>query len=49
MELEVARFTGETGRDFEMKGLLISAREYFEALFPPVLVEGDEMEILLRA
>jgi hypothetical protein len=49
MLLEVARFTGETGRDLEMKGLLISAREYLEALLPPVLVVGDEIEILLRA
>jgi hypothetical protein len=48
MVLEVARFTGETGRDLERKGLLISAREYLEALSPPVLVVGEEMTILLR-
>jgi hypothetical protein len=42
---EVVRFTGETGRDLEMKGLVMSATEY---LLPPVLV-GEEMETLLRA
>lgn len=46
MLLEVARFTGDAGRDFEMKGLVISATEYLD-LLPPVLV-GDEMETLLK-
>jgi hypothetical protein len=48
MVLEVARFTGETGRDLEIKGLLISASEYLEAFLPPVLLVGDEMEIFSR-
>lgn len=49
MDPEVVRFTGETGRDFVvMKGLVMSATEYLEDLFPPVLV-GEEIVILLRA
>lgn len=48
MDPEVVRFTGETGRDFVMKGLVMSATEYLEDLLPPVLV-GEEIEILLRA
>ena len=47
MLLEVARFTGDAGRDLEMKGLEISATEYLEDLLPPVLV-GEEMVTLLR-
>jgi hypothetical protein len=45
---EVVRFTGETGRDFEMKGLVMSTTAYLEDLLPPVLV-GEEMVTLLRA
>lgn len=48
MDPEVVRFTGETGRDFEMKGLVMSATEYLEDLLPPALV-GDEIDMLLRA
>lgn len=47
MAPEVVRFTGETGRDLEMKGLEISTTEYLEGLLPPVLV-GEEMEMLLK-
>lgn len=45
---EVVRFTGETGRDFVTKGLVMSATEYLEDLLPPVLV-GEEIVTLLRA
>jgi len=45
---EVARFTGEGGRDLEINGLVISATEYLEDLLPPGLV-GEEMEALLKA
>lgn len=45
---EVVRFTGETGRDFVMKGLVMSTTEYLEDLLPPVLV-GEEIVTLLRA
>jgi hypothetical protein len=48
MDPEVVRFTGETGRDFVMKGLVMSATEYLEDLLPPALV-GEEIETLLRA
>jgi hypothetical protein len=44
---DVVRFTGDTGRDLEMKGLVMSATEYLEDLLPPVLV-GEDMEKLLR-
>lgn len=44
---DVARFTGDTGRDLEMKGLVMSATEYLEDLLPPVLV-GEDIETLLR-
>ena len=47
MPPEVARFTGDAGRDLEMKGFVISATEYLEDLLPPVLV-GEEMVTLLR-
>jgi hypothetical protein len=47
MLLEVARFTGDAGRDLEMNGLVISATEYLEDLLPPVLV-GEEMVTLLK-
>jgi hypothetical protein len=45
---DVVRFTGDTGRDLEMKGLVMSATEYLEDLLPPVFV-GEDMEMLLRA
>jgi len=48
MDPEVVRFTGETGRDFVMKGLVMSTTEYLEDLLPPALV-GEEIETLLRA
>jgi hypothetical protein len=48
MDPEVVRFTGETGRDFVMNGLVMSATEYLEDLLPPVLV-GEEIVTLLRA
>ena len=44
---DVVRFTGDTGRDFEMKGLVMSATEYLEDLLPPIFV-GEDMEMLLR-
>lgn len=44
---DVVRFTGDTGRDLEMKGLVMSATEYLEDLLPPVLV-GEDIETLLR-
>ena len=47
MDPDVVRFTGDTGRDLEMKGLVMSATEYLEDLLPPVLV-GEDIETLLR-
>jgi hypothetical protein len=44
---DVVRFTGDTGRDFEMKGLVMSTTEYLEDLLPPVFV-GEDIEMLLR-
>ena len=44
---DVVRFTGDTGRDLEIKGLVMSATEYLEDLLPPVLV-GEDIETLLR-
>lgn len=49
MEPEFVRHTGETERDFVMKGLVMSATKYLDDLLLPPHLLGEEIETLSRA